>query len=169
MMMDFEKAKDDFIDLWGQLGPNWGINKTMAQIHALLLISPSVLSTDEIMDQLKISRGNSNMNVRILIDWGLVHKSFKRGDRKEYFSAEKDMPTVAKCIIIQRRKKELEPLLKLQEKFTINSDSEENEDQAAFNSMIEDISIFANKSMELSEKLMNAEEYWLVKTLSKWI
>ena len=56
MMMDFEKAKDDFIDLWGQLGPNWGINKTMAQIHALLLISPSVLSTDEIMDQLKISR-----------------------------------------------------------------------------------------------------------------
>ena len=68
-----------------------------------------------------------------------------------------------------QRKKELEPLLKLQEKFTINSDSEENEDQAAFNSMIEDISVFANKSMELSEKLMNTEEYWLVKTLSKWI
>ena len=148
--MDFEKAKDDFIDLWGQLGPNWCINKTMAEIHALLIISHFVLTTGEVMDHLKISRDNSNMNVRILIDWGLVQKSFKREDRKEYFSAEKDMSTVAKCIMIQRCKKGLEPLLQLQEKYALNSDSKEDENQSAFNSMIENISIFANKSMELS-------------------
>ena len=56
MMMDFEKAKDDFIDLWGQLGRNWCINKTMAQIHALLIISHFVLTTGEVMDHLEITR-----------------------------------------------------------------------------------------------------------------
>lgn len=160
--MDLEQRQNDFIDFWGQMAPTWGINKTMGQIHALLLSSGSALSTDEIMDSLKISRGNSNMNVRTLMDWGLVHKSFRRGDRKEYFSAEKDMTQVAKSIMLERRKRELEPLLKIHERFG----SEEEDD---FDSMLSDIQTFAEKSMELSEKLINAEEYWLVKTLSKWL
>lgn len=160
--MDLEQRHNDFIDFWGQMAPSWGINKTMGQIHALLLSASSALSTDEIIDELKISRGNSNMNVRTLMDWGLVQKSFKRGDRKEYFYAEKDMTEVAKCIMLQRRKRELEPLLKIQERFS----SEEDED---FNSLLLNIQTFAEKSMELSEKLINAEEYWLVKTLSKWL
>lgn len=159
--MDLEQNRNDFIDFWGQMAPTWGINKTMGQIHALLLSSNSPLSTDEIMDQIQISRGNSNMNVRTLMDWGLVQKSFKRGDRKEYFSAEKDMTEVAKVIMLERRKRELEPLLKIQDKFTSEDDD--------FNKLLGDIQTFAEKSMELSEKLMNAEEYWLVKTLSKWL
>ena len=159
--MDLEQNRNDFIDFWGQMAPTWGINKTMGQIHALLLSSNSPLSTDEIMDQIQISRGNSNMNVRTLMDWGLVQKSFKRGDRKEYFSAEKDMTEVAKAIMLERRKRELEPLLKIQDKFASEDDD--------FNKLLGDIQTFAEKSMELSEKLMNAEEYWLVKTLSKWL
>lgn len=159
--MDLEQKRNDFIDFWGQMAPTWGINKTMGQIHALLLCSNSPLSTDQIMDQIQISRGNSNMNIRTLMDWGLVQKSFKRGDRKEYFSAKKDMTEVAKAIMLERRKRELEPLLKIQDKFTSNDDD--------FNKLLGDIQTFAEKSMELSEKLMNAEEYWLVKTLSKWL
>ena len=72
--MEFQEGKEKFLQVWGTLGSDWGINRTMAQVHALLMISPQALSADEIMEELKISRGNSNMNIRALIDWGLVYK-----------------------------------------------------------------------------------------------
>src|ERR1700741_4977652 len=102
-IMKYNEAKDKFIQTWGTLGSSWGISRTMAQVHALLLISPEPLSTEEIMEDLKISRGNSNMNVRDLIDWGLVYKELKAGERKEFFRAEKDIWKVAKQIIKERR------------------------------------------------------------------
>jgi DNA-binding transcriptional regulator GbsR (MarR family) len=85
----------------------------MAQIHALLLISANSLSTEQIMEELQISRGNANMNIRALIDWGLVHKSHQPGDRKEYFSAEKDMWQTTIQIASERRKRELTPVIKV--------------------------------------------------------
>ena len=81
--MEFKQARQKFIQSWGTLGSNWGINKTMAQIHALVLVSAKPLSTEEIMEELSISRGNANMNVRALLDWGLVEKQFVVGERKE--------------------------------------------------------------------------------------
>jgi DNA-binding transcriptional regulator GbsR (MarR family) len=77
----------------------------MAQIHALLLLAHEPLSAEDIMEELQISRGNANMNIRALVDWGLVHKELKSGERKEFFVAEKDMWLVVKKIIIQRKKK----------------------------------------------------------------
>ena len=85
----------------------------MAQIHALLLISPDSLTTEQIMEDLQISRGNANMNIRALIDWGLVHKIHKPGDRKEYFSSEKDMWQATRQIARERRKRELSPIIKV--------------------------------------------------------
>ena len=126
--MDLQEGKEKFIQSWGALGTSWGINRTMAQIHALLLISPNPLSAEEIMDELKISRGNANMNIRALIDWGLVFKTLIKGERKEYFIAEKDMWEVVKKIIAQRKKRELEPMLKvLEELSSIKSKDEEGE------------------------------------------
>ncbi len=89
--MQLAEAKAKFIADWGRLGTNWGINRTMAQIHALLLVSPDHLSAEEVMEQLAISRGNANMNLRELIDWGLVQKVIVPGERKEFFTAEKDI------------------------------------------------------------------------------
>ena len=108
--MTYPEGKEKFIQSWGTLGSNWGINRTMAQIHALLLLAPDVLNAEEIRDELKISMGNANMNLRALIDWGLVYKEHKTGERKEFFRAEKDMLEIVKKIIQQRKKKELEPL-----------------------------------------------------------
>ena len=113
--ISYPQAKQSLIQAWGTLGSSWGINKTMAQIHALLLISTDNLSTEEIMDDLQISRGNANMNIRALIDWGLVHKVHKPGDRKEYFSAEKDMWQITRQIAQERRKRELNPVIKVLE------------------------------------------------------
>ena len=72
--MNLEEAKNKFIQSWGTLGSQWGINRTMSQIHALLLVSAEPLSAEDVMEQLNISRGNANMNLRALMDWGLVTK-----------------------------------------------------------------------------------------------
>ena len=111
--LSYQEAKRQLIQAWGTLGSSWGINRTMAQIHALLLVSAHSLSTEQIMEELQISRGNANMNIRALIDWGLVHKSHQPGDRKEYFTAEKDMWQTTIQIASERRKRELTPVIKV--------------------------------------------------------
>ena len=76
-----EEALARFIEFWGDMASNWGINRTMAQIHALLYAVERPLDTDEIMERLQISRGNANMNLRSLVDWNLVKKVHQHGSR----------------------------------------------------------------------------------------
>src|SRR6185295_5510640 len=111
--MKLTEAKQQFISSWGAFGTNWGINRTMAQIHALLLVTADPLTQDDIMEQLTISRGNTNMNIRELINWGLVDRVLVTGERKEFFTAEKDIWKVVKQIVKERKKRELEPMLQL--------------------------------------------------------
>jgi DNA-binding transcriptional regulator GbsR (MarR family) len=107
------EAKLQFIQAWGKLGSEWGINRTMAQVHALLLITPDALTTEEIMEQLSISRGNTNMTLRDLMGWGLVEKQLKPGERKEYFFADKDTWNIARQVAKERRKRELDPVINI--------------------------------------------------------
>jgi DNA-binding transcriptional regulator GbsR (MarR family) len=103
--MKLAEAKNQFISSWGVLATQWGINRTMAQIHALLMISPDPLSQDDIMAELSISRGNVNMNIRELIDWGLVERVLIAGERREYFTAEKDIHKVAMQVAKERKRR----------------------------------------------------------------
>ena len=111
--MKLTEAKQQFINSWGAFGTHWGINRTMAQIHALLLISPDPQTQDDVMEGLNISRGNVNMNIRELINWGLAERILLTGERKEYFTAEKDIWKVVRQIVKERKKRELEPMLNL--------------------------------------------------------
>jgi DNA-binding transcriptional regulator GbsR (MarR family) len=165
--MDFQEGKDRFIQSWGALGSSWGVNRTMAQIHALLLISPEALCAEDIMEELKISRGNANMNVRALIDWGLVYKELKAGERKEFFVAEKDMWEVVKNIIIQRKKRELEPMLKVLDELS----SVENGDPKTeeFVRIIREIKLFSSKADSTLDTLTKADSNWFVGTFMKMI
>ena len=134
----------------------------MAQIHALLLIAPAPLCAEDIMDELQISRGNANMNIRMLIDWGLVHKKLKSGERKEYFIAEKDMWEVVKNIIIQRKKKELEPMLRILDELSgVEGKDEESEE---FRNVIRDIKLFSSKADTTLDTLIHADSNWFVGT-----
>lgn len=163
--MELDEAKQRFIQAWGTLGSNWGINRTMAQVHALLLISADSLCADDIMEKLKISRGNANMNIRALIDWGLVFKELKPGERREYFVSEKDMWNVVRQIITHRKKKELEPVLKvLNDVSDIEGDSL---DKDAFLDVIKDIQLFASKADKTLDKLVSSDANWLMKTFMK--
>jgi DNA-binding transcriptional regulator GbsR (MarR family) len=105
-----ERALRSFVLLWGEMATHWGINRTMAQIHALLYASEQPLDTDEIMDRLDISRGNANMNLRSLVDWNLVRKITQPGSRKDHYVAEKDLWTIASTIIEERHRREVKPV-----------------------------------------------------------
>lgn len=163
--MEFNEAKDKFVQTWGVLGTHWGINKTMAQIHALLLINSEVLSTEDIMEELQISRGNVNMNVRALMDWGIVTKSFKAGERKEYFFANKDVWEVARKITEERSKRELEPVIAiLNEIKEIKGDTEEVKQ---FKSTVADLESFTSSLNTIIKKFIKSDKNWFYKNLLK--
>ncbi len=95
--------------VWGKMGSAWGISRTMAEVHALLLISGQPLCTDDVMERLEISRGNASMSLRALLDWGVVARVHRRGDRKEYYAAEQDVWAMFRAILRERMKREVEP------------------------------------------------------------
>lgn len=105
------EAQDRFIAVWGQMGSAWGISRTMAEVHALLYIVGEPLCTDEVMERLQISRGSASMSLRALLDWGVVSRAHKRGDRKEYFAAEQDVWAMFRSIVRERMRREVDPVL----------------------------------------------------------
>jgi DNA-binding transcriptional regulator GbsR (MarR family) len=84
-------AQNLFITRWGEMGATWGINRTMAEIHALLYITAQPLCTDDVMERLNISRGNASMSLRALCDWGIIRRIHRRGERREYFESLGDV------------------------------------------------------------------------------
>lgn len=163
--MKLEEAKIKYIQTWGGLATSWGINKTMAQVHALLLVSSNPLSAEDIMETLKISRGNVNMNVRALIDWGIVKKEFVVGERKEFFVAGKDIWELFKRITKERKKREIEPMLKvLDDLQQINDNSEEAQE---FKKVLSDLSSVTNSVNGILDKAIKADEHWLLSNFTK--
>lgn len=154
--MELEQAKQQFIQTWGNFGTQWGINRSMAQVHALLLVSERPLSTEEVMEQLSISRGNANMNIRDLINWNLIYKESIAGDRKEYFRAEKDMWEVAKRIVKERKRREIEPL---QQHLAELKKVDQSYESISFVATIENIERLVSRLDGLSETLMKADEH----------
>ncbi|MCB0661740.1 MAG: transcriptional regulator [Saprospiraceae bacterium] len=163
--MEFQEAKDKFIQAWGTLGTDWGVNRTMAQIHALLLISPESLCAEDIMEELKISRGNANMNIRALMSWGLVKKELRPGERKEFFFAEKNMMEVVKKIVSQRKKKELEPMLQALEE--VSNSQGESEEAKEFSKVVRDIHLFSQKANSTLDTLIESDANWLIGSFFK--
>jgi DNA-binding transcriptional regulator GbsR (MarR family) len=165
--MEIKEAKDKFIQLWGTLAGNWGINRTMAQIHSLLLISSKPMCTEEIMEELNISRGNANMNIRALIDWGLVQKEHKAGDRKEYFNAEKDLWEIARRIMAMRKKKEIEPMIKILDQVEEVEGDKDDAEIKAFRDSVQNLKKFMGQIDSISDKFIRTEQGFIFNTLLK--
>ncbi|HEX8279027.1 MAG TPA: MarR family transcriptional regulator [Segetibacter sp.] len=158
--MILTEAKAQFIQSWGILGSQWGINRTMAQIHALLLVAAKPLSAEDIMEDLSVSRGNTNMNVRELIDWGLVQKIIIPGERKEFFSAEKDIWKVATLIMYQRKKRELDPMVKILGQLSEVEGDKGDAEVKAFTDTVANIKKFAGQAEKTLDTIIKAEENW---------
>lgn len=165
--MNYTKGRERFIESWGKLAIDWGANRTMGQVHALLLITPEPICADEVMDYLQISRGNANTTLRRLIDWGIVFKHFKPGQRKEFFTAEKDLWKVMKSIIIVRKKKELDPMIRvideLSEVQPLCSLSEE------FCKTVKEIKVFSDKADKVLDNITQSEMNWLMNSMLRFM
>ena len=165
--MDYKAGKDRFIESWGKLAIDWGANRTMGQVHALLLISPEAICADEVMEQLQISRGNANTTLRRLIDWGIVTKHFKQGERKEYFTAEKDMWKVMKSIIQVRKKKELDPMIEVIDELSgVQPLCELSEE---FCKTVKEIKVFSDKADKVLENITQSEMNWMMNSMLRFM
>jgi DNA-binding transcriptional regulator GbsR (MarR family) len=164
--MDYNEAKEKFISTWGSLGTLWGINKAMAQIQALLFISIKPLSMEDIMEDLKISRGNTSMNLRQLMDWGIVTKVLVSGERREYFTTEKDVQELARIIAKERSRREIQPVIKVLDDVSSIADDGTKQTQElikqtkALHELTEDLD-------SLMHKLVNQKQNWLTKSVFK--
>lgn len=165
--MKLTEARQQFISSWGAFGTHWGINRTMAQIHALLLVSPDPLTQDDMMAELNISRGNANMNIRELINWGLVERVILPGERKEYFIAEKDIWKVVRQIVKERKKRELEPLLRLLNQLEEVEGDKKDKKVKAFVDTVSGIKKLGTHADKTLDTLVKAEENWFVGNLIK--
>lgn len=132
----------------------WGINRTMAQIHALLYAEGKPMNTDEIMKRLSISRGNANMNLRELLQWNLIYKEIIPGDRKDYYIAETEVWTVVSRIVNERQEREITPVLQnLKETMkSLHVSEDASPDLLAFQSRIEHFVDF----LEMFERFTHA-------------
>jgi len=165
--MKLADAKQQFITSWGAYGTHWGINRTMAQIHALLLVSPDPLCQDDVMEQLNISRGNVNMNIRELIDWGLVERQIIPGERREFFIAEKDIWKVFRQIVKERKKRELEPMLKLLGQLSEVEGDRRDRETKTFTDTVQNITRVAAQANQTLDTMVKAEENRILGSLTK--
>lgn len=167
--MELQEAKQKFIDTWGALGSEWGINKSVAQVHAFLLSSTELVSTDEVMEALTISRGNANMSIRQLMDYGIIYKKVVAGDRKEYFVAEKDIWKWAIKIAMMRKQKEIDPVMQVLGELKEDTKKLKSADGKEFFTTVNDIHTFTEQMGNLSDKIFNSNRGELLLKLLKMV
>jgi DNA-binding transcriptional regulator GbsR (MarR family) len=162
-------ARDEFVAQWGAMGSAWGINRTMAQIHALLMTSDRPLTTDEVMEDLKISRGNAHQNLRELVGWGLVRSVIRKGERKEFFESEKDVWRMFCIVARERKRREIEPALKALRACEAQTRALRGDKAAAFNKQIRALSDFVGQADGILDRVSRSEESSIMPLLLKML
>jgi DNA-binding transcriptional regulator GbsR (MarR family) len=160
-------ARDEFVSQWGALGSQWGINRTMAQIHALLMTVDQPLTTDDLMEELEISRGNAHSNVKELIAWGLVRTVVVRGERKEYFEAEKDVWEIARTVARERKRREIEPALGVLRECMEKSRRWESTEAKAFHQQMRQLEEFVSFASKVADQVSSMKHGFAVQLAAK--
>jgi len=162
-------ARDEFIAQWGALGSAWGINRTMAQIHALLMISPRPLSTDDIMADLQISRGNAHTNLRELTGWGLIRSVIRKGERKEFFEAEKDVWKIFCIVTRERKRREIRPAIGVLKDCIERTETLRDPEAAVFTKQTRALLEFVEMADSILSKIARSEQSKVVPWALKWL
>jgi DNA-binding transcriptional regulator GbsR (MarR family) len=149
----WELARDEFVGQWGALGSHWGINRTMAMIHALLITAPEPMHTEEVMERLMVSRGNANTNLRELVGWGLVRSVLKKGERREFFEAEKDVWKMFVTIAKERKRRELDPALGVLRQCAEQTRETQDPAGKAFHLQMRELQEFVEFAMKISDSV----------------
>lgn len=161
------QARDEFIAQWGALGTQWGINRTMAQIHALLMTSPGSLCTDDVMNRLGVSRGNAHMNLKELVNWGLIRMIVVRGDRRDFYEAEKDVWQIFTIIARERKRREIEPALALLNKCAEDTKGIKGADAEAFHKQVKELEEFVGFASKMSDRVSSMKHGLAIQLATK--
>ena len=111
--MQLTPAMERYVLHWGEMGARWGVNRSVAQIHALLYLAPKPITAEEIADTLAIARSNVSMSLKELLAWGLVQRTPVKGDRRDHFEALRDNWEILTRIVEERKKREIDPTLSI--------------------------------------------------------
>jgi DNA-binding transcriptional regulator GbsR (MarR family) len=120
--MELTPITERFILHWGEMGARWGVNRTVAQIHALLFLSEQPLAADEIAQTLSVARSNVSMSLKELLSWRLIKVTHLMGDRRDHFETSKDIWELFKLIVEGRKQREVEPTLAVLNEFLESAD-----------------------------------------------
>ena len=148
-------GRQEFIELWGDMGARWGVPRSMTELHALLYIIGAPMNTDEIMKQLSISRGNASMTLRTLLDWGIITRTHRPDDRKDYYIAEQDVWKLFATVARARKRRELEPLAARLKSLSLKSIADATSDGVAHRERIESMLKFIIQFDGLSERFLS--------------
>jgi len=161
------KAREEFVAQWGALGTQWGINRTMAQIHALLMTAPEPICTDEVMETLEISRGNAHTNLKELVAWGLIRPVLRKGERREYFEAEKDVWTIFTIVARERKRREIDPALAILNKCAEESREIHTAEGRAFHEQMVALQEFVGFASKMSDRISSMKHGFAVQMATK--
>ena len=125
-MKPLSQTEQKFILHWGEMGTNWGINRTVAQIHALLFISEKPLHAEEICETLAVARSNVSTSIKELQGWGIVKRVHVLGDKRDHFASLKDVWELFRVVLNERKKREVDPTLSMIRDCMIEADSDKD-------------------------------------------
>jgi DNA-binding transcriptional regulator GbsR (MarR family) len=127
--MKLTPVMERFVLHWGEMGIRWGVNRSVAQIHALLYLATKPLAADEIAETLSIARSNVSTSLRELQGWGLVHMTHVLGDRRDHFETSKDLWTLLTTIVEERKRREIDPTLTMLRQCVLDAEADEETEQ----------------------------------------
>jgi len=169
LMESLRKSKEEFIAEWGALGPAWGMTRSVARIHALLMISENPLTTDEIMEELSISRGGAHGALKQLVAMGMATRAIRKGERKESFVGEKDPWKVFIAVMRERKRREVEPVLAVLDRCLEASGHIEGPEARSFSAQLARLKEFVATGDRVMEKLGRAERSVIINWMLRLI
>lgn len=162
--MELTPVMERFVLHWGEMGTRWGVNRSVAQIHALLYLAPRPMNAEEISETLSIARSNASNSIRELQAWGLIYVTHVLGDRRDHFTAESDPWDVMFRIVEERKRREIDPTLAMLRALATEAESE-NETPAECRRRIQDLREFVETLSTWHDQVKRLPRPTLVKLM----
>lgn len=163
---NLSQVEQNFILHWGQMGVQWGINRTVAQVHALLFLSEAPLHAEEICELLNVARSNVSTSLKELQGWGIVHKVGRLGDKRDHFESEHDVWELARIILNERKKREIDPTCTALKELMTQAESDPDTSDFSVKRLQEMASFLQTSSTWFDR--MNRLPSTVLKTMVKW-
>ena len=146
---------------FGEMGSRWGLNRTLGQMYAVIVLTEAPLNADQISEALQISRSNVSMGLKELKSWNLIKLQHIPGDRKEYFSAPSDIWEIARTLVVERRKRELDPTLSTLRDALMEQPSNESDEYTQrrvqqMHDLMEMVTLWTNEMQGMSSEKLSA-------------